>query len=59
MVDEPADIVLPVIYAEAGAIRGTVGWASEALVDGGVPLRDLWEAVMSLYEEVSSSKHRS
>lgn len=42
------------MYAEAGGIRGSPGWATEALLDGGVPLRDLWEAVMSLHEEVSS-----
>lgn len=47
------DLVLPVIYAETSTIRGFPGWASEALLDGGVPLRDLWEAVTNYFEDVS------
>nr|XP_019008734.1 nuclear pore complex protein Nup155 [Kwoniella pini CBS 10737]OCF47515.1 nuclear pore complex protein Nup155 [Kwoniella pini CBS 10737] len=47
----PLDIMVPVVYAEAqGAQGGSAGWASIALLDGGVPLRDLWEATVGLYE---------
>ncbi|OCF37542.1 nuclear pore complex protein Nup155 [Kwoniella heveanensis BCC8398] len=47
----PLDIMVPVVYAEAqGAVGGQAGWASSALLEGGVPLRDLWEAGVGLYE---------
>ncbi|WVF70035.1 hypothetical protein IAT40_004822 [Kwoniella sp. CBS 6097] len=47
----PLDILVPVVYAEAqGAAGGQAGWASSALLEGGVPLRDLWEAGVGLYE---------
>ncbi|WWC87143.1 uncharacterized protein L201_002029 [Kwoniella dendrophila CBS 6074] len=47
----PLDIMVPVVYAEAqGCQGGRAGWASSALLDGGVPLRDLWEAAVGLYE---------
>ncbi|KAK8846777.1 hypothetical protein IAR55_005865 [Kwoniella newhampshirensis] len=47
----PLDIMVPVVYAEAtGCEGGEVGWVSQALLDGGVPLRDLWEAVTGLYD---------
>nr|XP_018265732.1 nuclear pore complex protein Nup155 [Kwoniella dejecticola CBS 10117]OBR87890.1 nuclear pore complex protein Nup155 [Kwoniella dejecticola CBS 10117] len=46
-----ADIMVPVVYAEAQGVQGgSAGWASIALLDGGVPLRDLWEAAVGLYE---------
>jgi nuclear pore complex protein Nup155 len=34
-------------------MRGAPGWASEALVDGGVGLRDMWDAAFEYYEAVS------
>ncbi|WWD22088.1 hypothetical protein CI109_106577 [Kwoniella shandongensis] len=47
----PLDIMVPVVYAEAtGCEGGEPGWVSQALLEGGVPLRDLWEAVTGLYE---------
>ncbi|WVQ69011.1 uncharacterized protein L199_007223 [Kwoniella botswanensis] len=47
----PLDIMIPVVYAEAqGCQGGQAGWASSALLEGGVPLRDLWEAAVGLYE---------
>lgn len=44
------DIMIPVVYAEAAGYPGSPGWASTTLLDAGVPLRDLWEAVTGLYE---------
>ncbi|KIR29674.1 nuclear pore complex protein Nup155 [Cryptococcus deuterogattii LA55] len=46
----PIDIMIPVVYAEAAGYPGSPGWASTTLLDAGVPLRDLWEAVTGLYE---------
>ncbi|WRT64996.1 uncharacterized protein IL334_001937 [Kwoniella shivajii] len=47
----PLDIMVPVVYAEAqGCSGGQAGWATMALLDGGVPLHDLWEATVGLYE---------
>lgn len=44
------DIMIPVVYAEAAVYPGSPGWTSTTLLDAGVPLRDLWEAVTGLYE---------
>jgi len=50
-----ADIILPVVYTEASRMAScsSVGWASEALLEGGVPVRECWEAVMGLHDPVS------
>ena len=52
------DIVLPVVYTEAAGMAATssAGWASEALLEGGVPVRECWEAVMGLHDQVGSSR---
>ena len=52
------DIVLPVVYTEASPLSlvSPSGWATEALLTGGVPLRDLWEIVTSLYEQVDDER---
>ncbi|WOO79208.1 putative nucleoporin [Vanrija pseudolonga] len=49
----PSDIVLPVVYGEAAPHRAATeaGWASKALLAGGVGLRDLWDAVVALHDE--------
>lgn len=52
----PLDVLLSVVYDEASQVVGEPGWASAALLDGGVPLRDLWEGVTSLYEEVGGAQ---
>ncbi len=48
------DIILPVVYTEEAGIAATspAGWASEALLEGGVPLRECWEAVMGFHDQV-------
>ncbi|WVR04455.1 hypothetical protein IAU60_001458 [Kwoniella sp. DSM 27419] len=47
----PLDILIPVVYSEAeNAAGGQAGTASLALMEGGVPLRDLFEAAVGLYE---------
>ncbi|TYJ54289.1 hypothetical protein B9479_005048 [Cryptococcus floricola] len=46
----PLDIIVPAVYGEASGFPGQPGWASIALLDAGVSLRDLWEAVIALYE---------
>ena len=50
-----ADIVLPIVYTDAAVMAASTpaGWASEALLEGGVPLRECWEAVMGLHDQVS------
>lgn len=34
------------------------GWASEALLEGGVPIRECWEAVMGLHDQVGHRPFR-
>ncbi|WVQ84070.1 hypothetical protein IAT38_006215 [Cryptococcus sp. DSM 104549] len=46
----PLDIMVPVVYGESASYPGRHGWVTIALLEGGVALRDLWEAVTSLYE---------
>ena len=42
------------VYTEAVPLASLspAGWASEALLEGGVPVRECWEAVMALHDQV-------
>jgi len=49
----PADLVLPLVYTEAAPHRDTTapGWATEAMLAGGVGLRDLWDVATLMHDE--------
>ncbi|KAK4686014.1 hypothetical protein P7C73_g4121, partial [Tremellales sp. Uapishka_1] len=49
----PLEIVLPVVFAHAAAHFETssAGWASLALLDGGLGIRDLFEAIVALRDQ--------
>ncbi|KLT44819.1 nucleoporin-domain-containing protein [Cutaneotrichosporon oleaginosum] len=50
----PPDLVLPIVYGHASEVGGAPGWATRALLAGGVALRDLWDAVLALHDETPS-----
>jgi nuclear pore complex protein Nup155 len=50
----PPDIVLPIVYGHAAEVGGDAGWATRALLAGGVSLRDVWDAVLALHDESPS-----
>ncbi|BEJ12146.1 hypothetical protein CspHIS471_0206060 [Cutaneotrichosporon sp. HIS471] len=50
----PPDIVLPIVYGYASEVGGEPGWATRALVAGGVTPRDVWDSVLALYDESPS-----
>jgi nuclear pore complex protein Nup155 len=51
----PADLILPLVYGEAAPYEESTapGWATEALHAGGVGLRDLWDAVTMMHDEMA------
>nr|ODO01102.1 hypothetical protein L204_01827 [Cryptococcus depauperatus CBS 7855] len=52
----PLDIIVPLVYEEAVRCPQPAGWASMALLDTSISLRDLWEIVSKLYENSDDSK---
>lgn len=54
----PADIVLPIVYGFAAdhASSSEAGWATRALLAGGVPLREAWDAVLALHDEATDAR---
>lgn len=51
----PVEIVLRVVYESALPLApaSNEGWATAALLEGGVPTRECWEEVTALTETVS------
>lgn len=47
----PLDIVLPLVYGLASELKGEPGWATRALLAGGVGAREVWDAIVALSEE--------
>ncbi|EIW68747.1 hypothetical protein TREMEDRAFT_63207 [Tremella mesenterica DSM 1558] len=47
----PLDIILPIIYSQCALISSAEGMATLALLDGGIPLRDIWETLRILTEQ--------
>lgn len=56
----PPDVILPVIYSESAPFTESTnpGWVSEALLAGGVSLRDLWDIVSSMHDEAGDADTR-
>lgn len=52
------DIILPVVYREAVQLRGSSGWATSSLIEGGVGIRDCWDMVISLDDLVCTPSLR-
>lgn len=53
----PPDIVLPIVYAFASdSPQGEAGWATRALLAGGVPLREVWDAITALHDEAGDTQ---
>lgn len=54
----PADLILPLVYNEAAPLRDetAAGWATRALLAGGVGLRDLWDVVVALHDEAADAR---
>ena len=51
----PLEIVIHAVYASALPLASTSGqgWATEALLDGGIPIRECFEELTALTESVS------
>lgn len=50
----PPDIVLPIVYSYGSDNSFEAGWATRALLAGGVPLRDAWDVILELYDEADT-----
>lgn len=55
-----ADIVLPVIYSQAILVASSSdeGWATRALLEGGVEIRDAWEILAALHDQADRDDER-
>lgn len=53
----PLEIVIHAVYSSAFPLASTSGqgWATEALLDGGIPIRECFEELTALTESVSGA----
>ena len=50
------DIVLPIVFGAVGRIPHEPGMASSALLEGGVPLREVWETIRAMSEAAEGER---
>ena len=56
----PPEIIVPLVYTEAVHVAaGSIeGWATNALLEGGVPLRECWDELSALAEKAQLEEER-